>query len=94
MCRPPATVCLIKSPTRHRRVARFEPWSAALCSASWITRAELAAADWDEAATEVDARVHECRRSPDGSWEMQGRNSSLTRFAELSGGSGARSGDT
>lgn len=53
--------------------------------ASWITWAELVAADWEEVANEVDECVHEYRRSPDGTWEMQGRNSGLTRFAELSG---------
>ncbi|MCX4526739.1 hypothetical protein OG982_13850 [Streptomyces sp. NBC_01551] len=54
-------------------------------SASWITWAELLTADWDEVAAEVDACVHEYRRNPDGVWELYGRNTSLTRFAELSG---------
>ncbi|MFD9302654.1 hypothetical protein ACFWCB_08185 [Streptomyces sp. NPDC060048] len=53
--------------------------------ASWITWAELMAADWDEVANEVDDSVHEYRRGPDGAWELWGQNTSLTRFAELSG---------
>ncbi|WP_189541804.1 hypothetical protein [Streptomyces gelaticus] len=66
-------------------LAPFEPWSSDASGASWITWAELAAADWEEVANKVDDCVHEYRRSPDGTWELHGRNSSLTRFAELSG---------
>ncbi|WP_406160973.1 hypothetical protein OG298_28775 [Streptomyces sp. NBC_01005] len=65
--------------------AAIEPWSPDAFGASWITWAELLAADWDEAANEVDECVHEYRRSPDGVWEMYGRNSNLNRFAQLSG---------
>ncbi|WUW21256.1 hypothetical protein OG521_10840 [Streptomyces sp. NBC_01463] len=64
--------------------ADFEPWSD-LHGASWITWAELLTADWEEAANEVDACVHEYRRRSDGSWEMHGQNTDLTRFAELAG---------
>ncbi|MEV8456802.1 hypothetical protein AB0467_22810 [Streptomyces sp. NPDC052095] len=70
--------------SRETRAA-FGPSSSDVCGASWITWAELAAADGEEVAYEVDDCVHEYRRSPDGTWEMHGRNSGLTRFAELSG---------
>lgn len=63
----------------------FESWGAGSRGASWITWAELAAVDWDEVANEVDDCVHEYRRGADGTWELYGRNTSLTRFAELSG---------
>lgn len=63
----------------------FEPWREELHSESWITWAELTAADWDEVASEVDNCVHEYHRSSDGSWTMHGRNTDLTRFTELSG---------
>lgn len=62
----------------------YEGWGAAH-SASWITWAELSAADWDEVAADVDDCVHEYRRGTDGAWELYGRNSDLTRFAEVSG---------
>ncbi|MFD7553108.1 hypothetical protein ACFV9E_01030 [Streptomyces sp. NPDC059835] len=52
---------------------------------SWITWAELSATDWNEPATEVDDCVLEYRRDAEGAWEMYGRNTNLTRFAELSG---------
>lgn len=71
-------------------LADFEPWSDELHGESWITWAELAAADWDEVSNEVDGCVHEFRRSSDGSWKMHGRNSGLTRFAELAGLTDAR----
>ncbi|WP_326817924.1 hypothetical protein OIE61_30320 [Streptomyces sp. NBC_01762] len=71
-------------------LADFEPWSDELHGESWISWAELAGADWDEVANEVDGCVHEYRRSSDGSWKMHGRNSSLSRFAELSGLTDAR----
>lgn len=66
-------------------LADFESWGLNPPGASWITWAELEAANWEEVANEVDECVHEYRRSGDGAWEMHGRNSSLTRFAELSG---------
>ncbi|MFF4852467.1 hypothetical protein [Streptomyces sp. NPDC001194] len=64
-------------------LAGFASWSPDAAGASWITWAELAAADWDEAANEVDDCVHEFRRGPEGTWEMHGRNTGLDRFAEL-----------
>ncbi|MEV0987727.1 hypothetical protein [Streptomyces sp. NPDC049949] len=69
--------------------AAYEGWSVTH-SASWITWAELKAADWDECAAEVDEYVHEYRRGADGAWELYGRNSSLTRFAEVARLSGPR----
>ncbi|MER5488028.1 hypothetical protein ABT024_33090 [Streptomyces sp. NPDC002812] len=63
----------------------FESWGRDSRGSSWITWAELAAANWDEVANEADGCVHEYRRGADGAWELYGRNSSLTRFAELSG---------
>ncbi|MDX2851806.1 hypothetical protein PV342_25805 [Streptomyces sp. PA03-3a] len=66
-------------------LADFECWGSDASGASWITWAELEAADWDEIVHEVDDCVHEYRRSPGGTWETHGRNSGLTRFAELSG---------
>lgn len=71
-------------------LACFGPWSDELHGESWISWGELTAADWGEVANEVDDCVHEYRLSPDGSWKMHGRNSSLTRFAELSGLTDAR----
>ncbi|MFE7001333.1 hypothetical protein ACIQ1S_37100 [Streptomyces griseus] len=71
-------------------LADFETWSDELHGGSWISWAELAAADWDDVANEVDGCVHEFRRSSDGSWRMHGRNTGLTRFAELSGPADAR----
>ncbi|MFK0258986.1 hypothetical protein [Streptomyces sp. NPDC090445] len=67
--------------------ADYADWGGAH-SASWITWAEIAAADWEEAASEVDACVHEYRRRADGAWEFHGRNTGLDRFAELAGPSG------
>ncbi|MFD3451563.1 hypothetical protein ACFWVC_05230 [Streptomyces sp. NPDC058691] len=66
-------------------LADLGAWNSDAPEASWITWAELLAADWEEVADEVDDCVHEYRRGPDGTWEMYGRNSSLTRFSELSG---------
>ncbi|KOU20439.1 hypothetical protein ADK52_26700 [Streptomyces sp. WM6372] len=72
-------------PDASKEVRAFlEGWDTAH-GTSWITWAELTSADWNELATDVDECVHEYRRGPDGSWELYGRNSSLTRFAELSG---------
>ncbi|MGW5343311.1 hypothetical protein [Streptomyces sp. HUAS TT3] len=62
----------------------FADWGGAH-GASWITWAEIAAADWEEAASEVDECVHEYRRRADGAWEFHGRNTGLDRFAELAG---------
>ncbi|MFF1337582.1 hypothetical protein ACFVYT_06630 [Streptomyces sp. NPDC058290] len=70
--------------------AGFDGWGRDAHGASWVTWAELTAVDWDEGAAEVDECVHEYRRGPEGSWELYGRNSSLTRFAEVSGLSGPR----
>ncbi|MEU6345010.1 hypothetical protein ABZ883_29145 [Streptomyces sp. NPDC046977] len=73
-------------PTRRGRPSPTSSPGARTCpDASWITWAELKAADWEEIANEVDDCVHEYRRSPDGTWVMHGQNSGLTRFAELSG---------
>ncbi|MFE3583857.1 hypothetical protein [Streptomyces vinaceus] len=69
--------------TREARSA-YEGWSVAH-SASWITWAELKAADWGEVASRVDDCVHEYRRGPDGSWELYARGGRLPRFAELAG---------
>ncbi|MDQ0984993.1 hypothetical protein [Streptomyces sp. V2I9] len=66
-------------------LAAFEPWNDDQHGASWISWAELTTADWDELSHEVDGCVHEFRRGSDGGWTMHGRNSGLTRFAELSG---------
>ncbi|MFD9373065.1 hypothetical protein ACFWA6_35950 [Streptomyces sp. NPDC060020] len=66
-------------------LADFEPWSSDATGTSWITWAELAATDWNEAANEVDDCVHEYRRSQDGTWELHGRNTGLDRFAQLTG---------
>lgn len=76
----------------HRGLPRvdFEPGSDEPHGESWMSWAELTAADWGEAANEVDGGVHEYRLSTDGAWKMQGRNSDLTRFAELSGLADAR----
>ncbi|MFF7213979.1 hypothetical protein ACFZAU_26165 [Streptomyces sp. NPDC008238] len=65
-------------------LADFESWGSGASGTSWITWAELAA-DWEEVADKVDDCVHEYRRSPEGSWELHGRNSGLTRFAQLAG---------
>ncbi|MEU6866793.1 hypothetical protein ABZ924_26625 [Streptomyces sp. NPDC046876] len=64
--------------------AHYEDWGGAY-GGSWITWAELQTVDWEEASTEVDECVHEYRRGADGAWELYGLNSSLDRFAELSG---------
>ncbi|MFI5669992.1 hypothetical protein [Streptomyces sp. NPDC051704] len=69
--------------TRDAREA-YEGWSVTH-SASWITWAELKAADWNEAAAEVDECVHEYRRGADGAWEPYGDRTSRARFAEVSG---------
>ncbi|MFF2600535.1 hypothetical protein ACFVVB_15785 [Streptomyces californicus] len=63
----------------------LETWGDDRHGESWITWAELTAADGDEVSNEVDGCVHEFRRGSDGSWTMHGRNTDLTRFAELSG---------
>ncbi|MCX5406086.1 hypothetical protein OHA37_19605 [Streptomyces sp. NBC_00335] len=63
----------------------FESWGRDSRGSSWISWAELAAVDWDELSNEVDDCVHEYRRGADGTWELYGRNTDLTRFAELSG---------
>ncbi|WP_326616877.1 hypothetical protein OHA57_14785 [Streptomyces anulatus] len=71
-------------------LADFETWGDELHGESWISWAELAAADGDEASNEVDGCVHEFRRSSGGSWKMHGQNSRLIRIAELSGLTDAR----
>ncbi|WP_371616767.1 hypothetical protein [Streptomyces sp. NBC_00454] len=52
---------------------------------TWISWAELEAADWDEYAAEPDDCVHEYRRGPDGTWVLQGRNMDLNRWGKLAG---------
>ncbi|MCX5410750.1 hypothetical protein [Streptomyces sp. NBC_00059] len=71
--------------TSQEVLADFSTWSNELHGESWISWAELAAADGDEVSNEVDHCVHEFRRGSDGGWRMHGRNTDLTRFAELSG---------
>lgn len=65
-------------------VADYGGWGGAY-GASWITWAELQAVDWEQTTTEAHERVHEYRRGAGGAWELYGLNSSLDRFAELSG---------
>ncbi|MET9606491.1 hypothetical protein ABZZ17_15640 [Streptomyces sp. NPDC006512] len=66
-------------------LADMEPWGPDVKGASWITWAELEAADWDEVSDQVDDCVHEYRLTPHGTWRLHGRNSGLSRFAELAG---------
>ncbi|MFD9724245.1 hypothetical protein [Streptomyces sp. NPDC059072] len=61
--------------------AHFEDWGY---GQSWITWAELSAADWDEPALEPNDGIHEHRRNSMGHWELYNDNISLDRFAELS----------
>lgn len=88
--RPLATQRGLPHDVSKEVAAGFEPWSDELHGESWITWAELTAADWDEVANEVDGCVHEYHRSSDGSWKMHGQNTDLARFAELSGLADAR----
>ncbi|WP_407838308.1 hypothetical protein ACE1OC_21130 [Streptomyces sp. DSM 116496] len=83
---PPLADCrgLPEDASQESRTA-FEAWGRDSRGSSWITWAELAAVNWDELATEVDDCVHEYRRGADGTWELYGRNTGLTRFTELSG---------
>lgn len=83
--RPLADLRGLPSDVSRETLADFESCGSDLPDASWITWAELKAADWEEIANEVDDCIHEYRRSPDGTWVMHGQNSGLTRFAELSG---------
>ncbi|MFI7360249.1 hypothetical protein ACIBTP_40860 [Streptomyces avidinii] len=83
--RPLADARGLPTDVSQETLAHFASWSSDATGASWITWAELAATDWDEGANEVDDCVHEYRRSPDGIWELHGRNTSLDRFAELAG---------
>ncbi|MFE6189454.1 hypothetical protein ACFQ6U_34050 [Streptomyces sp. NPDC056465] len=49
---------------RKRFSPDFEPWSHELHGKSWISRAKLAVADWDEVSNEVDRCVHESFPEP------------------------------
>ncbi|MGW0786384.1 hypothetical protein [Streptomyces sp. NPDC002913] len=53
---------------------------------TWISWAELAAADWDEETAEPDAYLHLYRRpAPGDPWVFEERSLPVDRFAELSG---------
>lgn len=53
---------------------------------TWITWAELAAADWEEATPEPDTYLHRYRRSaPGDAWVFEERAFPVDRLAELSG---------
>ncbi|MFC8225752.1 hypothetical protein [Streptomyces sp. NPDC057287] len=53
---------------------------------TWISWAELAAADWDEATAEPDTYLHRYRRrSPGDAWVFEERAFPVDRLAELSG---------
>lgn len=64
--------------------AEFAEWGRDGHSATWISWAELKRVDWAEPAEQVDARVHEYRRTEDG-WVMSGKAAWDGRVAEVVG---------
>lgn len=48
-------------------------WTSVMANPSWITCAELQAADWDEAPTDSGLVVRCYRRGPNGSWIAEAR---------------------
>ncbi|WP_330295257.1 hypothetical protein [Streptomyces sp. NBC_00503] len=64
--------------------AEFAEWRYDGHSATWIGWAELKRVDWSEPAEQVDARIHQYRRTPDG-WVMSGKSAWDGRVAEVTG---------
>jgi hypothetical protein len=54
-------------------------------AATWVSLPELEAVDWDEAAPEVDARVHQYVRGPEGEWRYATKSAWNRDLAEHAG---------
>ncbi|MFJ5548145.1 hypothetical protein [Streptomyces sp. NPDC093225] len=65
--------------------ARVEDWGTDAHDTTWISWAEIGRIDWSEPAEQVDARIHEYRRTADGGWVMAGKASWSARVAEVTG---------
>ena len=72
------------SETVRAELAQLAPWPDQAYGVTWITWAELAAADWDEPAERADCRIHRYRRTEDG-LRYIGKSSWDARFTRAVG---------